>query len=127
CLVGWVAPHVKGHDLLPLRHDDTLDRLGQRQGFFPAPAFLGRVALLADLPGVRLKEPLSFLASDSALAVIQPIDAASHGTGLHQYFAILGSILSAHARIPPRRFLTLVNPCPRRNCCALALRMPLLQ
>src|SRR5204863_8417409 len=41
-----------------------------------------------------------------------------------QYFGILVSTLSAHARIPPARFFTLRNPAWRRKSTALPLRTP---
>ena len=41
---------------------------------------------------------------------------------LPEYFGIFGSILSAHALIPPVRFFTLVKPAWRRKSTALALR-----
>ena len=46
-----------------------------------------------------------------------------HGTS-GQYFGWLGSTWSTHARMPPFRFLTFLNPCSRRKAAARALRMP---
>src|SRR5437764_15456639 len=41
-----------------------------------------------------------------------------------RYFGILGSTLSAHASIPPARFLTLRNPAWRTQSTALPLLTP---
>src|SRR5581483_10257817 len=70
--------------------------------------------VLSVLPDVRRQLPAKSRDSQSENYCRKPA----------QYFGILGSIFSAHARMPPVRFLTLLKPAWRRNSTAFADRIP---
>jgi hypothetical protein len=78
-VVGWRRPvHVKRDDLLALRDDNSFNAFcqGQRQA---APFFLLRgVGAFTDGMRRLLKEPLSFLAGRSTLAMVHPVDFHRH-------------------------------------------------
>jgi hypothetical protein len=66
--------HVEGDDLLAADDHDPGRPPGERQGLGGAFALLAGIALVDNGDGLCLKEPLSFLAADSALAMVQPVD-----------------------------------------------------
>src|SRR5262249_32441197 len=70
--------HVERDDLLPLPHHHPVRRSGQGQRLLPAAPVLARVHLLRRLPVPLLKEPLSFLAAQSAPPVVHPVDRVRH-------------------------------------------------
>ena len=77
-VVRRVLPHVERDELLPLGDVNDMRRLRQRKRFGPPLPFFARVGYRFDFHGVLLKEPLSFLARRSVLAMVHPIDLAWH-------------------------------------------------
>lgn len=74
-VVGRVGFHVENDDVLTARDQDALDRAGQFDGFLPSALLLAGIDDLGGLAdGVLLKEPLSFRATRSALAVVHPVN-----------------------------------------------------
>jgi hypothetical protein len=77
-VVGRVVVHVDRHDLLSLGDVNGASGPGQGQRFRPAlPKFAGIGAGLNRYL-ILLKEPLSFFARRSALAVIHPVNRLGH-------------------------------------------------
>jgi hypothetical protein len=79
-VVGRRGPHVEGDDFFAAGDDDSADGFGELQRLVAAALVLAGVEDLGRRGVVvRLKEPLSFLAPRSALAVVHPVDALRHG------------------------------------------------
>jgi hypothetical protein len=78
-VVGRVLLHVKRYDLLSLGDMNDVGGFRQRKRLGSAFLFLVRIDRCLDFYLVLLKEPLSFLARRSAIAVIHPINIRRHG------------------------------------------------
>src|SRR5262245_1924619 len=78
-VIRGIGLHVEGDDFLAPGDDHGAHSLRQGEGLDAATAVFGRVEDLNwNCVMMRLKEPLSFLAARSALAMIHPVDDWSH-------------------------------------------------